>query len=811
MKITYTIIFALLVCFNGYSQSAASRRALKAYNDMAYAEAADLYQEVVDKTGGTQEELQNLADSYLKLQEYIDAELTYEKLFKLFPQQKFPVVLKYAQVLAHNERYEESLKYYSTYQYDARGKNFSEAYKNLNKFFRDSADVTVNILPLNTLQSEFSPVVYEKGIVFVSNRTTGGGIKKVYGRNQTPYFDLYYLKDTSVLKKKGFTDAIVAQNANLGIKRFNSDYTPETSNDNRTIGHFDPVYLNDDETGESLETEMFDKLVNSKYHEGPFTFSKNYDTIFFTRNSYFQGRSSKDANDVTRLQIFYATKGPGGKYEHIQQFPFNSPDYSVAHPVLSPDGKRLYFVSDKKGGLGETDIYYCEIREHRFTEPVNAGNVINSAGSEMFPYVNGDGSIFFSSTGHAGLGGLDIFRADFQNNHFLTPRNLGYPINSSKDDFGISSTDARGTRGYFSSNRLRGRADDNIYSFADNRPLGILVQGIIKVKHYDEDGKEIIEPLENATVTLSPLGYKVKTDRSGTFEFVVSRGKMYTIEVEKDKLGKKQKDINLVNIAPKKDTYEVELLLETESPAVPTIGKVLEADSRAPVKNAFVYLYEVESGNAMKLKTDSSGSFSAPVRPDKTYIVKSNADGYFSDCYKFHSGKTLTGNLNLENLQLKKIEVNTTFEVKNLLYDYNKSDIRPDAAEVLNKVVKFLKDYPEIEVELGAHSDSRGKDDYNLNLSAARAKSAVDYIVSQGIDSSRITSKGYGESALLNKCSNNVKCSEEEHQVNRRTEVKVTGVKNNEGENKENPDVDPVSLFKNLGDFSDCKQFKVGQ
>jgi tetratricopeptide (TPR) repeat protein len=526
MKSNCFFILVFLYCsITGYSQSSASKRAFKAYNNMFYAEAADLYQGVVDRTGGTADDLIKLADCYSKLHEYIDAELTLEKLFKMSTAQPQPIILKYAQVLAQNERYDESMKYYKKYTLDSRGKNFYEAYWSLNKFYRDSSNVAVKFLPINSLQSEFSPVIYQKGLVFSSNRKLGTVVKRVNGRNQTPYTDLYYLRDTNVFKRKKVSDNVLAAiKTNTGNKKFDPDYTPETSNDSRTVGNYDPYYIADTDEENFLPVDPFDQAINSKYHEGPVSFTKNYDTIFFTRNSYNNGKRTRDDNKVTRLKIFFAIRNSKGQYEHVQEFPFNNPDYSVGHPAVTPDSKRLYFVTDKQGGFGETDIYYCDIREHRFTDPVNAGPVINTAGSEMFPSFNKDGSLYFSSNGHAGLGGLDIFRAEETNNQFQTPRNLRFPINSSKDDFGICSSDLHGSTGYLSSNRLRGRADDNIYSYIDNRPPRILVKGTIKSKHYDEDGKFYIEPLQDATVTIMPLGDKVQTDRTGTFEFLVNRG-----------------------------------------------------------------------------------------------------------------------------------------------------------------------------------------------------------------------------------------------------------------------------------------------
>lgn len=816
MKILYTILLVMLTGIGAYAQSTTSKRALRAYNNMLYAEAAKLYQEVVDKTGGSQEELLNLADSYLKLQQFIDAELTFERLFQANPAQSQKVILKYAQALAQNERYEESLRYYEKYTADERGKKFAEAYREVNKFYRDSSLVSVAFLPVNTIYSEYSPCIYKKGLVFCSNRNRNTGIKRVYGWNQTPYSDIYYTSDAS-----SFYDMWVADNSlptyrkQLTERKSIHDFTPATSNDNRTIGHYTAEDLGgeDGDQNSIIDVSLFNSQINSRYHEGSACFSKNFDTIFFTRNSFYKGKTTKGSDDVTRLQIFFATLSPSGKFENVQPFPFNNPEYSVGHPALSPDGRRLYFVSDKKGGVGETDIYYSEIREHRFTDPVSAGPIVNTPGSEMFPSFNKDGSMFFSSDGHAGLGGLDIFRSDFINNEFQTPENLRYPINSSKDDFGVTSSDLKGTRGYLTSNRIRGRADDNIYAYTDNRPQRVLLSGIVKVKHTDENGKVYIEPIDGAEVTLAPYGDKVITSRNGRFEFMVDRGKAYSIEAAKDKLGKDRKEIDLVKASDKKHSYSMELLLDMPSPAIAYTGKVLD-EQQTPVKNAAIYLYDVESVKSLKLETDSEGQFMTTLQPNHTYLMKCNAESYFSDCYKIQVPSNATMQGEVHTIMLKQIQMNSTFEVKNLFYDYKKSEIKPESAEVLDKMVRFLRDNPDIVVELGSHTDARGSDDYNQKLSAERAKAAVNYIVAKGIDSSRITAKGYGETELLNECKNNTECTEEQHQQNRRTEIKITGMLPKETlvptESLPDPNADPQNVFKSLSDFNDCKVIRVG-
>ncbi len=430
-------------------------------------------------------------------------------------------------------------------------------------------------------------------------------------------------------------------------------------------------------------------LFNKGYHDGPATLNKDFTEIFLNRTYEHKDNGKKDNKKIKThlLKIFYA-KRENGKWGKLKPFFLNSDEFSVGHPALSPDGKTLYFVSDMKGGLGGTDIYFCTRDGGKWSKPKNLGPVVNTFGNEMFPFVADNGDLYFASDGHPGFGGLDIFVSRMVNGKWTTPKNLGLPINSSYDDFGYVEYKNTG-KGLFCSNRPGGKGADDIYCFK-------------------------------------------------------------RIPVEQPKLP----------------------VVMTPPPTVS--GCVKDKTTREPVPGATVFLLDNETGKVLIIKANSNGCFKTPVKKGTQYLVKAMQNGYIADClpFSFDATRTQTDLSIPRDLLLDKLAVNRKFKLENIYYDFDKWNIRKDAEPSLNNLVMIMKENA-ITVELGSHTDSRGTDDYNNRLSQRRAESAVQYIVSAGIDPSRITAHGYGKTQLVNKCKTGVPCTEEEHQANRRTEFKV--------------------------------------
>ncbi len=372
------------------------------------------------------------------------------------------------------------------------------------------------------------------------------------------------------------------------------------------------------------------------------------------------------------------------EWTNISEVPFNSEEYSVGQPALSADGKKLYFVSDMPGSIGGTDIFVVDILEgNSFSEPKNLGIGINTSGREMFPFLTKE-KIYFSSDGHLGLGGLDVFESKLVDT-FKEPVNLGKPLNSNKDDFAYI-VDERTRRGYVSSNREGGVGDDDIYSFERvEEKCEQTVKGTVTRK---ANAMAIVDVKVSLLNNAGDIIEETTTDAYGAFSFknVLNCETQYKIKILKIGFNPGEQDFSTTDELDKENN--VPMIIEKE------LNKLI-----------------VRENGVLKIKID---------------------DIYF---------------------------------------DLNKAAIRPDAAQELDKIVEVMKEYPKMVIKIESHTDSRGSDRYNEVLSDKRANSTGEYIISQGIESNRIESSiGYGEQQILNKCINGVRCTNAEHDINRRSE-----------------------------------------
>lgn len=497
-----------------------------------------------------------------------------------------------------------------------------------------------NLTAVNSEESDFSPVIYEDGMIFTSDRSLPQTGSKIYGWTGNGYLRL--------------------------LRCF------PVNPDDLSDGYKSP----EPESG----------IFNQEYHDGPATFSRDYNEVYFNRTIVRQDKGKKEDDIRTHLlKIFHSSK-KNGKWEIAHPFFLNSDDYSVGHPSLSPDSKILFLVSDMKDGYGGTDIYMCRWENDQWGPPVNLGPSINTPGNEMFPYMADDGRLYFSSDGLPGLGGLDIFFSSWKEGIWSKPANMGVDVNSSYDDFGITMT-KDDDEGLFSSNRPGGSGSDDLYYFDRNKEIP--------------------------------------------------------------------------------DTTVVPAYVS---------GCVRDKNTRIPLPGATVFLLDRKSEKVLILKANSEGCFRTPVIKGNDYLVKAMESGYISDCLKFAFGRSEPGNdLSIpRDLLLDKLSLERKFTVENIYYDFDKYFVRTDAQPALDNLVRIMKENPLINAELGSHTDSRGSDEYNRILSQNRAQAAVDYLIKNGVEFSRISAHGYGESQLVNRCSNGIKCSAAEHQANRRTEFRVT-------------------------------------
>ncbi|MBL0343016.1 MAG: PD40 domain-containing protein [Bacteroidetes bacterium] len=390
------------------------------FDQYAYSKAIPKYEKVLRKDyvplAAT-----HLAESYRKTGNSLKAEIWYKRIVKS-PQVTLQDKLDLAEVLMENGKYLEAKIWYLEYlkfnASDKKVKRMIQACDSTHLFFVDTLTYEISLLKINRdLESNFSPAFYKQGLVFLSDRTAPGKNKDRSEWTGKEYLDLFYTRRIDI--------------------------------DNW------------------LEPELLKGDINGLYDEGPAVFSKDNTTIYFTRNDYSGDVVEKNNKDISLLKLYYG-KLYGNQWKLETQMPFNSNEYSVGHPALSPDGRTMYFVSDKPWGYGGTDIYKVSMANGKWSEPENLGTSINSEGNEMFPFVAADSVLYFASDGHIGLGGLDIFSSFWDGLKWSKAENLQHPINSSKDDFGFI-IDSVNAGGYFTSNRIKN--SDKIFGFKKNPPI----------------------------------------------------------------------------------------------------------------------------------------------------------------------------------------------------------------------------------------------------------------------------------------------------------------------------------------------------
>lgn len=463
---------AILICvFICSCASVKLRTADTYYEQLQYANAIPYYEEVMRKKY-SDEVMIKLADCYRNIKNYHRSEQLYSRIINIKSDVEY--LYNYADALMQNGKYSDAKKYFEKYlqinRTDERAMKQLLSCDSIGALFKDSLLYSVVHLKINkTLVSNYSPTHYKSGIVFISNRNPDE--KAAQSKSTIEDYNLFYAKKT--------------------------------------------------ENGNWLEPELLRGSINSIFNEGPCVFNKNFTTVYITRNDNEGKKIVTNEKDVNVLKI-YKGSFSGGEWNIEGEMPFNNSAYSVGHPALNESGNVMYFVSDMPWGYGGTDIYRTENMGGTWTQPVNLGKNINTPGNEMFPFLANDSVLYFSSNGKIGIGGLDIFRSEKNNSEWSIAENLGYPINSSKDDFGLIC-DSQEESGYFSSNRI-GDAD-KIFSFIRNLPA-ITLHGVLTEK---ATGKA----LKNARVILSGSGNDIElfTDESGIFFSKLKNNTDYKISV----------------------------------------------------------------------------------------------------------------------------------------------------------------------------------------------------------------------------------------------------------------------------------------
>ncbi|MCF7559301.1 OmpA family protein [Sabulilitoribacter multivorans] len=637
MKKIILLTFVLICSLSVSAQKV--KTADKLYRNFAYLEAAELYKEALAKNDSSAHLLTRIGDCYYKNVQLNEALKWYAKAAEKIEDVNPKFMYNYIQTLrgvgnnALADEWLERFKNYTPYDSLILNSKFTHV-KGV-----ETANPLLKLINLNsnTSFSDFGGFEDANGNFYFSSSVSTDlkseeNSNQIYDWNEEPYLKIYQSKISK------------------------SNDTAEVSNQ---------------------ELIVSDSISAVSNHQGTLAITKDGKTLYYTgSNVRKKNVPVYDRKGTNNLKIYRATL-INGKWSNLTDLSINNKSYSTGHPTLSPDEKTLYFVSDKEGGYGQTDLYKVAINnDGSLGVPVNLGQRINTAGREMFPFVAKDSTLYFSSDGYFNnnFGLLDIYKSDLLKKGIADEviiENLGPIFNSGYDDFAFFTNDDEKS-GYLSSNRPDGKGSDDIYAFITEKCLqsiagvtydvltNVAISGV-KVQLFDDEGNEL-------DVTTS--------SEDGIYIFE-------NIDCEK--------------------TYKL-------------------------------------IGSKIRHESDSKEVITTNIPDDE---IKAD-------------------------LYLTPFDIN----INPIYFDYDKSFIRPDAAEELDRVVQVMNDYPKMIIKIESHTDSRGRDAYNLALSNRRAKSTRDYIMSQGIDSSRIESAiGYGETQLINRCTNEFRniCSEEEHQLNRRS------------------------------------------
>lgn len=524
------------------------------------------------------------------------------------------------------------------------------------------------------------------------------------------------------------------------------------------------------------------KTLTSQYYSGYPSVSKDGNTIYFTSNSSGKNKYSPSKNKnkdfsssgINVLKIF-RTEFKNGSWTNKEELSFNSNEYSCAHPFISEDGSTLYFVSNMPSSLGGYDVYKAtKSNEGSFSAPVNLGPNVNTQLDEMTPSVLG-GYLYFSSRGHFGFGGSDIFKAEIKSDQtFAKAENVGKPLNSTFDDFAFTPNQDQ-VSGYLSSNRDGVNGEDKIYSFK-------LVPSEFKVLD-KETGEAIAET--KITVYEKVNGEWVEssvsiTDENGVWGANLSPNKDYKIVYDNPYY--ELKEIELKQDDKNRETKLAEIKSGVKLERAVLFGQMIDALTNKALEGVQVDLFEQdENGNYVKVGsvlTDKYGAWKHNIRRDKVYKVEINREGYDSKVFEIPS--VVSNNPKrpaiIESMNPLKFNPTATKDVKlqidNIYFEYDKGDVKPESYPILDNIVAYLNQDMNIRVELSAHTDCFGSDGYNLKLSDKRAKSCEDYLIKKGIDRSRLTAIGYGEKFLLNDCALQ-RTDSEAAAKNRRVEIKI--------------------------------------
>ena len=639
-KIISIFIITLLSSASLTAQSNETKRADKHFNKYEFVEAAIDYLKLVTDSKADTYVYSQLAECYYNVFNTVEAEKWYAKALETASDPE--MVYNYSQMLKANGKYEESNAqldaFASMRPADHRATAFRENPNYLPKILEKGKKFNVQNLGINSEVSDFGGTI-KNGKLYITSARNDRDSKKTYGWNEEPFLDIY------------------------------------TSN------------INDE--GEFQTPFIIENNINTKYHEGIVSFSPDGNTMYFSRESFYEKIYERDPSTKYKISVLnlYKSVNQEGQWSEAEALSLNGDNYSVKNPSVSSDGATLYFASDKIGGYGNFDIYSAPIDENGSVgEATNMGQKLNTEGQEMFPFISSNNTLYFSSNGHLGLGGLDVFFSKIVDGKVGPVRNIGIPINGNADDFAFSINEEN-EEGFVSSNRLVDgeNMSDDIYAIKKLQPICDVLMSVTV-----RDSKTGLI-LEGASISIQDIEGNIFGTKMSNTEGVVE----YIIECDID-----------TKIVGSKIDYE--------------------------------------SGFTLVSGTSDEEVFAELLITPIDEIILAN-----------------------------KVILNPIY------FDFDKSNITAQAAFELDNLVQLMTKYKSIVISAESHTDSRGSSSYNLSLSERRALSTAQYVISKGIDASRITGTGKGETVPSNDCGGS--CNEEEHQLNRRSEFLIlSGNPNND-------------------------------
>ncbi len=728
------------------AQTARLKRANEAMQDLDYMTAIVEYQQVLQREDLPEAKI-GLAECYRKINDTENAEYWYGQIVRL-PNTKPVNKLYYGMMLQANGKCDVARLWLKQYEKeapdDARGQFLAKACDMEEELLTKNKGIyQINHLPCNSSFDDFGPSIVHGQLVFASDRDLGTAIKRTSMWTGNPFSDLY-----STALRTDVPGAIA-----------------------------------------SARLEKFSSSVNTRFNEAAVCLAPDGQTIYFTRNNFDDGNTERSEEGLVKLNIFSARRNAEGAWSNVTRLPFNSAEYNTSHPSISPDGKRLYFASNRPGGFGGMDLYFSELNNGVWGTAINLGPTVNTEGNEIFPFIDPNKRLYFASNGHIGLGGLDLFYSTPKGDKdWNLPVNLGAPLNSTRDDFGVCFGGDL-SWGFFTSDRDGGAGRDDIYAFSKNAaPVEIYVFDSQTLKPVS--GAAVLNSLTSLTLTTSSegivafdmrhaecadfstakKGYEAAIKTGCTGNEGAALGQITRIEIGLNKVGNFSVQGMVFDMRDGFPANGAKLVLSNDCGKISPEPIVTGPDGRFKFKldkNCCYTLRAMQDGfiagvaegictkNLSQNPVLKVNLNLEPYRDAEGFIVEipENAPAQTGPRYNDLSGLyenpdgtpatfDLSDGLSVRDGVLYDNGVpsqpgESTWEqgsagfLVNLYYDFNADEPSTASLSELKKLLKTLRQNPDFQVEIASHTDARGSDEYNLNLSQRRANAVVDWLVNK--------------------------------------------------------------------------------